>query len=206
MSHSKRQRDVKRSSAVIFGTNTNDNVKFELSSEDEFPNSTAIAPTAKETEASHDSSRVAIGIVVRRSQILMIRRDIPNLDVSWVFPGGKIESDESALEAAKREVFEETGVYCEPVKIVHTRTHPVSSKLMVYVVCEYQTAARQKTKEFQTRWFGANQLPALLGSTLSRQIRGTIHAVKMSKGAPSKIRSKPRNAPTLPGFSGVAQV
>jgi len=36
----------------------------------------------------------------------------------WVFPGGKIELDETPLEAAKREVFEETNLIIEDLEIV----------------------------------------------------------------------------------------
>ena len=36
----------------------------------------------------------------------------------WVFPGGKIEPDETPLQAAKREVFEETNLIIEDLEIV----------------------------------------------------------------------------------------
>jgi mutator protein MutT len=36
----------------------------------------------------------------------------------WVFPGGKIEPNETPLQAAKREVFEETNLIIENLEIV----------------------------------------------------------------------------------------
>ena len=36
----------------------------------------------------------------------------------WVFPGGKIEPNETPLETAKREVFEETNLIIEDLEIV----------------------------------------------------------------------------------------
>ena len=36
----------------------------------------------------------------------------------WVFPGGKIEPNETPLEAAQREVFEETNLVIEDLEIV----------------------------------------------------------------------------------------
>ena len=36
----------------------------------------------------------------------------------WVFPGGKIEPNETPLEAAKREAFEETNLIIEDLEIV----------------------------------------------------------------------------------------
>ena len=36
----------------------------------------------------------------------------------WVFPGGKIEPNETPLEAAKREMFEETDLIIEDLEII----------------------------------------------------------------------------------------
>ncbi|MBP0631059.1 NUDIX domain-containing protein [Cupriavidus sp. AcVe19-1a] len=49
----------------------------------------------------------ASGIVIESNRILMIHH--PFLQI-WIPPGGHIEPGESALQAAKREVFEETGL------------------------------------------------------------------------------------------------
>ncbi len=45
----------------------------------------------------------------RADEVLIMRRNkAPNLGL-WVAPGGKIELNESPLDTARREVFEETG-------------------------------------------------------------------------------------------------
>ena len=37
----------------------------------------------------------------------------------WVMPGGRLEDDESILECARRETFEETGLEVQPERIVY---------------------------------------------------------------------------------------
>ena len=46
------------------------------------------------------------------NRILMVRHDHPERTV-WMVPGGKIEDGESSVQAAVREVFEETGLEVE---------------------------------------------------------------------------------------------
>ncbi len=55
------------------------------------------------------------GVVWRRGpggplEVLLVHR--PRYD-DWSFPKGKLEGDEAAVEAALREVLEETGLSCE---------------------------------------------------------------------------------------------
>ncbi|MCP4417407.1 MAG: NUDIX hydrolase [Chloroflexi bacterium] len=60
--------------------------------------------------AFHNPAAVAIMVVQHESQILLIRRGVEPLKGFWSPPGGHIEWDESAEEAAVRETLEETGI------------------------------------------------------------------------------------------------
>jgi 8-oxo-dGTP diphosphatase len=54
---------------------------------------------------------VAIGIVVRESQVLICRRKAGrHLGGYWEFPGGKIANGETAEECVRRELGEEVGL------------------------------------------------------------------------------------------------
>jgi len=52
-------------------------------------------------------------IITRQNKILLIKRHRYNYDY-WVVPGGTLEKNETPLDAAKREILEETGLICEP--------------------------------------------------------------------------------------------
>ena len=53
----------------------------------------------------------AIGVVcLRGDSVLLIRRGTPPRQGEWSLPGGRIEPGERAVEAALRELREETGV------------------------------------------------------------------------------------------------
>jgi 8-oxo-dGTP diphosphatase len=58
-------------------------------------------------------ARAAVSVCVLRGEsVLLVRRGRqPNCGV-WSLPGGKLEIGETAADAARREVFEETGLRC----------------------------------------------------------------------------------------------
>jgi 8-oxo-dGTP pyrophosphatase MutT (NUDIX family) len=69
-------------------------------------------PPARERELS------AGGVVVRSDEVIVIvpRRRAPNGARVLALPKGHIDAGETALQAAEREVREETGVVAEPVR------------------------------------------------------------------------------------------
>lgn len=53
----------------------------------------------------------AVGVVcLRGDEVLLIRRGTPPRQGEWSLPGGRIEAGERAVDAALRELREETGV------------------------------------------------------------------------------------------------
>ena len=58
----------------------------------------------------------AIAVVYHLGQVILIqRKTAPNIGW-WGFPGGHVEMGETALQAATRELFEETGVIARPLE------------------------------------------------------------------------------------------
>lgn len=66
--------------------------------------------------------RVLVGvgsIVVVDGRILLVKRRYPPGEGLWSVPGGHLEPGEDVLEAAVRELMEETGVLGEPLGVVN---------------------------------------------------------------------------------------
>lgn len=64
---------------------------------------------------------VSVAVVNDTGQLLMIRRSDND---QWAIPGGAQEVGETPLEAARREVREETGIYCEITGLVGIFSNP----------------------------------------------------------------------------------
>ena len=79
---------------------------------------------------------IAASIIVVDGRVLMIRRSVPEGELSWQFPAGKIEPGESPEEAAVREAYEETGLIVRAGRSLGERVHPVTGRTMVYVACD----------------------------------------------------------------------
>ncbi len=60
---------------------------------------------------------VGVTVVSETGKILMVKRGKPPAQGLWSVPGGTIELGETIFYAAKREVLEETGLSCKPLKV-----------------------------------------------------------------------------------------
>ena len=58
------------------------------------------------------------GVVIRRNQVLLIRRARQPLKGEWSIPGGLVELGEDLAAAVRRELKEETGLDVEPRGII----------------------------------------------------------------------------------------
>ena len=66
----------------------------------------------------------------------------------WVFPGGKIEPNETPLEAAKREVFEETNLIIEDLEIIAEKDFDIKNQgRMGYLIKAKKYSGEIKIKE-----------------------------------------------------------
>ena len=67
-----------------------------------------------------DRPIVGIGVVVwRDDRVLLIRRGKPPRKGEWSLPGGAQELGETLIEAALREVFEETGLKAQRLSLIN---------------------------------------------------------------------------------------
>jgi 8-oxo-dGTP diphosphatase len=68
------------------------------------------------------------GLVWRDGEVLLVRMNYGPLKGKWVVPGGLVNPDETILEAAAREVLEESGVVMIPTGVLALRHYVTASQ------------------------------------------------------------------------------
>lgn len=66
---------------------------------------------------------VSLGIIFKEGKVLLIERAKQEGNLTWGFPGGKIDLGEDASHAVYREVLEETGVECDQITLLGELLH-----------------------------------------------------------------------------------
>ena len=84
-------------------------------------------------------TKIVLGIVIQNHKVLLVKKKISDVETYWQFPGGFIEEKESEKKAVEREVFEETGIRCIPIKKIGERKHPKTEAIIAYWLCKYKT-------------------------------------------------------------------
>lgn len=96
-----------------------------------------------------------VGILWRDDQLLVCERPAGKPYAGfWEFPGGKIESDETSLDALKRELHEEIGVKVLTAEFIiqHQHTYPDKQVILdIWKVTEFSGEPRSLERQ-QLKW------------------------------------------------------
>ncbi|MEJ6790700.1 NUDIX hydrolase [Brevundimonas sp. BR2-1] len=118
----------------------------------------------------------AVGVVcLRGDEVLLIRRGTPPRQGEWSLPGGRIEPGERAVDAALRELREETGVEAEITGLIDVVDGIFPDSDRHYVLIDY--AARWMSGEpvagddaVEARFVALDQVEALVNWSETRRI------------------------------------
>jgi 8-oxo-dGTP diphosphatase len=94
--------------------------------------------------------KISVAIVCHDMSVLLIRRKKREGNLLWQFPAGQIEQGEKSADAAVREVFEETAVFCRVEKKLGKRVHPETHVDIHYWLCTFLSGQPTHVQDEET--------------------------------------------------------
>jgi len=129
-----------------------------------------LAPNPKKREPE-PALNVAIALVEWRGLYAVLERDKKS-GRRWTFPGGKIEKNESLIEAIVREVKEETGLFVLPYKKLGI--HITHKEVRYYYAAKaiWGNLHRAEPHKFSAaEWMSAEEIIDTFGDRLFSKVR-----------------------------------
>ena len=127
----------------------------------------------------HGGSAVMMAVDARRRILLVRQYRLPTRAKLWELPAGRLDPGEKPLEAAKRELQEETGYRARRwKKLISFFPSPgyVSEKMTIFLATELTAgeATPMDDERIQTRWFSARQVEQMIVSNKIRDSKTMI--------------------------------
>ena len=126
---------------------------------------------------------IVLGIVKNsKKEVLIIQRSKnekpKQLSLSWTFPGGEVESEETKKQAVERELLEETGYQVTAVSTISERQHPQFPVYIYYLKCKVvsETPKRKKQDDEvrEVRWVLPSRLDDFFTTNLDSKVATAI--------------------------------
>jgi ADP-ribose pyrophosphatase YjhB (NUDIX family) len=158
--------------------------------------------------SEHGARGRAGGFVVRGAldalEVVLLQRFKPERGEYWVVPGGGVEPEETARDAAARELLEETGLEFRLLGQLYESVNPVSGRVAHYFVARWLAGEpclhaaspeaverRSPDNRYAPRWVRAGDVHALplfpsvirdrLKEDLRASLEGGINPVRLEE-------------------------
>ena len=121
----------------------------------------------KRAIVQHKGSAVVMPVDVKKRILLVKQYRLPARAYMWELPAGKIDPGETALQAARRELKEETGCRARKfTKLADFYPSPgfLAEKMTIYLATELTEgeAAPMEDERIEKRWFTAKEIDDLI--------------------------------------------
>ncbi|HEY9211792.1 MAG TPA: NUDIX hydrolase [Ancylobacter sp.] len=132
-----------------------------------------------------------LAVVVRNGHVLLVRRANPPDQGLWGLPGGRMELGETHLEAALRELEEETGIEADAPRLLTVLDfieHDSGGRLahhfaMIAVLCRWHSGEAVAADDaLEARWFSREEI-ARLGPRASLRVEYLADLAFAAEGA-----------------------
>ncbi len=116
----------------------------------------------------HHAGSAVVLVVDEKKRVLLVEQyRLPAGKKLWELPAGKIDPGENALQAAKRELSEETGYKAKSwKKLASYWASPgfLAEKMNIYLATELQTgvATPMGDERIEARWFSSKEMDTLI--------------------------------------------
>jgi len=121
----------------------------------------------KRSIVRHAGSAVMMAVDDKRRILLVRQYRLPARAYLWELPAGKLDPGEKALQAAKRELIEETGYRARRwQKLISFYPSPgyVSEKMTIFLAQDLSAGQAQPMDDerIETRWFSPQQVEQMI--------------------------------------------
>lgn len=100
-----------------------------------------------ENPAAPQFFRVAMAVVTRGPDVLLVRRQEDSSGIRYGFPAGTVKPGDDPAAVAVRETLAETGVSCAVRDYLGNRVHPVTGVQCEYFACSYEGGEAENRDE-----------------------------------------------------------
>ncbi len=126
---------------------------FQNQTQDQFP--------VIEKKKQVPSYKIVVGVIFKNNKVLIVhRKNSGLLGGLWEFPGGKVNQDESSLNACRREMREKVNLNVEPAKLLTNVRHAYSHfKINIdVIICKFRSGTVKLNGHQDFDWVNLKQL------------------------------------------------